>query len=97
MMSLKNLAIRENFVDKNGIKPKFHKSFFEIVKEYGRMHEPALVANIMDKSDVGSLLHNAALGWRLWRKGKMKIRATKIGQMTDILKILEKTNEVESQ
>lgn len=93
MTSLRNLAMQENFVDKNGVKPKFHKSFFEIVNKYGRMHEPELLIRILKKSDLRNLFHNAALGWRLWRRGKLQIRAPKIEQSTDLLNILEKTNE----
>ncbi len=93
MMSLRNLAIEENFVDKNGIKPKFHKSFFEIVNKYGRLHEPELQTRILKKSDLRSLFHNAALGWRLLRKGKLRIRAPKIDQSTDLSNILESTSE----
>jgi heterodisulfide reductase subunit C len=97
MTSLRNLAIRENFVAKAGVKPKFHKSFFEIVNKYGRMHEPELLTRILKKSDLGSLFHNAALGWRLWRKGKLRIQAPKIEQSDDLSNILKKTSEEESR
>ncbi len=93
MMSLRNVAIQENFVDKNAVKPKFHRSFFEIVNKYGRMHEPELFTKILKKSDLKSLFHNAALGWRLWRKGKLRIRAPKIEQSNDLVNILERTSE----
>jgi len=93
MMSLRNLAIEENFVDKNGIKPKFHRSFFEIVNKYGRLHEPELFTRILKKSDLKSLFHNAALGWRLWRRGKLQIRAPKIEQNNDLFSILERTSK----
>jgi len=96
MMSLRNLAMQENFVAKTGIKPKFHRSFFEIVNKYGRMHEPELFTRILKKSDLRSLFHNAALGWRLWRKGKLQIRAPKIEQSNDLINILEGTSEEES-
>jgi heterodisulfide reductase subunit C len=92
MMSLKNLAIQENTVDKTEVKPKFHKSFFEIVNKYGRLHEPALLTRILEKSDLRSLFHNASLGWRLFRKGKMRILPAKIEQTADLLNILEKTS-----
>jgi len=93
MMSLRNLAMQENFVDKNGVKAKFHKSFFEIVNKYGRMHEPELLTRILKKSDLKGLFHNAALGWRLWRKGKLRMRPSKIEQSTDLFNILKKTTE----
>lgn len=93
MTSLRNLAMEEDFVDKNGVKPKFHRSFFEIVKKYGRLHEPELYLRILKKSDLSSIFHNAALGWRLLKKGKIQIRAPKMDQTTDLLDILEKTSE----
>jgi heterodisulfide reductase subunit C len=96
MMSLRNQAMEENFVDKTKIKPKFYKSFFEIVNKYGRLHEPELFTRILKKSDIRSLFHNAALGWRLWRKGKLQIRAPKIEQSSDLFNILERTSEEES-
>jgi heterodisulfide reductase subunit C len=93
MMSLRKLAIQENLVAKSGIKPKFHRSFFEIVNKYGRLHEPELLSRLLKKSDLKGLFHNAALGWRLWRKGKLQIRAPRIEQSADLFKILERTSE----
>lgn len=92
MMSLRNLAIRENLVA-DGAKPNFYKSFFEIVNKYGRLHEPELFTKILKKSDIRSIFHNAALGWRLWRKGKLQMRAPRIRQSADLFKILERTSE----
>lgn len=96
MMSLRNLAIRQNFVAETAVKPKFHKSFFEIVNKYGRLYEPELLTKILKKTDFGSLFHNVSLGWRLWRKGKLQLYAPKIKQTTDLFNILEGTSEEES-
>lgn len=96
MMSLRNKAIRENLV-KNGAKSKFHKYFFEVVNKYGRLHEPELLVKLLDKTDFNSLRHNASLGLRLFKKGKLQIRAPKIEQTSWLCNILEKTNEKGSQ
>ncbi len=93
MMSLRNLSMREDFVDKNGIKPKFHRSFFEVVNKYGRLHEPSLFAKILKKTDLKALFHNATLGWRLLKRGKLRIRPEKINQTTDLSNMLDKTKE----
>ncbi len=93
MMSLRNLSMREDFVNKNDIKPKFHKSFFEVVKKYGRLHEPSLLAKILRKTDLEALFHNASLGWRLLKRGKLRIRPEKIDQTAALSNILEKTKE----
>jgi len=93
MMSLKNLAMTENTIDNDNIKPKFHKAFFEVVNKYGRLHEPTLLTKILNKADIGNLLHNANLGLRLFRKGKIGILPAKIKQTKDLKKLLEKTIE----
>jgi heterodisulfide reductase subunit C len=96
MMSLKNLAMTEKAVDNSKLKPKFHKAFFEIVNKYGRLHEPILLTKILKKTDIKNLFHNANLGLRLFRKGKIGIMPVKIKQTKDLNTILEKTIEEES-
>lgn len=95
MMSLRNLSMNEKFA-KSDIKPKFHKSFFEVVNKYGRLHEPALLTKILKKTDLNELFHNVSLGWRLLRKGKLRLRPEKIENISDLLGILEKTKEEET-
>lgn len=97
MMSLRNVAIEENFVNKTETKAKFHKSFFEVVNKYGRLHEPALLLKIIKKTDVPGLLHNASLGWRLLRRGRLRLRPEKIKNVAELDRILEKTSEVKNQ
>ncbi len=96
MMSLRAHALKENYVNVSSIKPKFYRFFFEIVNKYGRLHEPELLAKILKKSDLTSLFHNATLGLRLLRKGKLQIRAPRIEQITDLSKILENVDVEES-
>lgn len=95
MMSLRNKAIQENLAQ-NSSKPKFHKYFFEVVNKYGKLHEPELLVRLLDKTDFDSLLHNARLGLRILRKGKLVIRAPKIEQTSGLRSMLEKTSEQES-
>jgi heterodisulfide reductase subunit C2 len=95
MMSLRNKAIRENLV-KNGAN-KFHEYFFEVVNKYGKLHEAELLVKLLDKTDFNSLRHNASLGLRLFKKGKLQIRAPKTQQTSGLSNILEKTKEKESQ
>lgn len=80
MSGLKNIAIREKIPAKIKMKPKFHKSFAEIVQKYGRIHEPELFLKISNKTDIPALIKNAALGWMLLRKGKLKLKAPKVNQ-----------------
>lgn len=96
MMSLRNIAIEENFVNLMETKAKFHKSFFEVINKYGRLHETALMLRILKKTNISNLLHNAGLGWRLIKKGKLRLRPDKIEHATELEKILEKTSKVKA-
>jgi len=96
MMSLRNKAIREKVV-KNDVKSNFHKYFFEVVNKYGRSHESELLVKVLDKTNVKSLSHNAMLGLRLMRKGKVNLRAPRMEEKEWLSKILEKTDEKESK
>lgn len=95
MMSLRNIAIRENLV-KDSKKSNFHKYFVEIVNKYGRMHEPEFIFKVLDKTDFVGLVHNARLGLRLLKKGKLPLRAPKI-ETSWISSIIEKTDQRESR
>jgi heterodisulfide reductase subunit C len=93
MMSLRNKAIRENLV-KDSAKSDFHKYFFEVVNKYGRNHELEFLIKFLDASNFDSF---ARLGLRLFKKGKMHLRAPKMGQTSWIHNILEKTDQKEPQ
>jgi len=95
MASLKNMAIRENFPAKMAAKPKFHKSFTEVIKSRGRMYEPDLFMKITKKTDLQALVHNALLGLRLWRKGKLKLTASETKQKDQLLPIFENATKEE--
>jgi heterodisulfide reductase subunit C len=95
MMSLRNKAIREKLV-KDSTKSNFHKYFFEIVNKYGRMHNPELIVKLLDITDLHSLLHNARLGLRLFKRGKLHLKAPKI-ETSWVSSIREKTDQEELQ
>jgi len=87
MSTLKNIAIRENIQAKIEVKPKFHKSFAEIIKLRGRMHEPDLFMQITKKTDLKAMFNNALLGLMLFRKGKLKLRASEVKRKDQLLAI----------
>ena len=92
MMSLRNKTIRENLV-KDSIKTDFHKYFFEVVNKYGRLNESRLMFKLLD---LISILQYVPLGLRLFRRGKMHLKAPKI-ETSWVCSILEKTDQKESQ
>ncbi|MFQ5836323.1 MAG: 4Fe-4S dicluster domain-containing protein [Candidatus Bathyarchaeia archaeon] len=91
MSTLKNIAIRENIPSKIETKPRFHKIFANIIKKYGRMHEPELTIRLVNAASPRELFRNAVLGFRLWRKGKVKLSPSKIKQSDQLSKIIEST------
>ena len=90
MMSLKNLSMKEKLASSK-TKPKFHKSFFDVVNKYGRLSESALMTKTIKKSDPKALMHNASLAMRLAKKGKLSLRPEKIEHTADLEKMLQKT------
>lgn len=94
MMSLRNVAIKEKFVNKKNVGAGFHRSFFEVVNKYGRLNEQALMMKILKKTDTFSLIHNASLGWRLVKKRRLRLRPDKIEHAAELHKMLEKTDQV---
>lgn len=93
MSSLKNMAIRTNTAPPNETKVKFHKSFTDTVKKNGRMHEADIMLDLLDKTNPKALYRKGLLAFRLWRKGKIKIRPTKVKDRDQISKISEETAE----
>lgn len=92
MSALKNIAISNNIQSKIEAKPKFHKLFTSIVRDYGRMHEPSLFLRLVKKTDVKALVSSAFLGLRLTRKGKVRLKPSKADKLNQFLSAYEKVN-----
>jgi heterodisulfide reductase subunit C len=97
MSSLKNMAIENKVPAKIPTKPKFHKTFTEIVGKYGRMHEPQLQVALMNKKSPKELFKNARLGMKLWRKGKVKISPSRVNKKSDLEAIFQNALKKEEQ
>jgi len=95
MSALKNIAIKTKAAGLDETKVKFHKSFADVIKKYGRIHEVDIMFPLVSKTNPKELYQKALLGFRMWRKGKVKIRSSKIKQLDQILKIYEKTSKGE--
>jgi len=90
MSGFKNMAMKNNVTAPIALKPKFHRVFVEIVGKYGRMHEPELKMKLMNKTSLGELLRNASLGVRMFRKGKLRLRPSKLDPSTRFSEIFKK-------
>jgi len=98
MSGFKNMAMKNNVPAPIALKPKFHKAFTEIIGKYGRMHEPELQMKLLKKTSPSELLHNASLGLRMFRKGKLKLQPSKLNPSTHFSEIYKKAmNEGENK
>jgi len=97
MSGLKNIAMANNVPCAIETKPKFHKTFVEILRKYGRMHEPQLQMKLINKTNPKELFRNASLGLRLWRKGKIKLQPPKLENSASIATIFENTLKNEEE
>jgi heterodisulfide reductase subunit C len=75
----------------------FHSAFLASVKELGRVHELGMVRQYKTRSsgifkDVKGLLRDARLGWKMFKKGKLKLSPDKIEGVKDIKDIFQKVN-----
>lgn len=89
MSGFKNIAMKNNVPAPIALKPKFHKTFTEIVGKYGRMHEPELQMKLANKASLRELLRNVSLGLRMYRKGKLKLQPSKLKQSTHFSEIVK--------
>ena len=73
----------------------FHSAFLSSIKELGRVHELGMVRQYKIRSggifkDVRSLIRDARLGWKMFKKGKLKLSPDKIEGVKDIKAIFQK-------
>ena len=97
MSGFKNMAMKNNVPAPVALKPKFHKVFTEIVGKYGRMHESELKMKLMNKASPSELLRNASLGIRMFRKGKLKLRSSKLNPATHFSEIYKNASKEAEQ
>jgi len=91
MDTLRHLALRAGVPAGEKEIPLFHRAFLDTVKTYGRIHEISMI--IRYKSKTRDFFKDAALGWQMFRRGKIKLLpATLSGgrEIKDIFKAFEK-------
>lgn len=71
MDTLRNLSIRSGVNIGEKDVPIFHSVFLDTIKSKGRIHELSLILQL--KSKTKDFFKDAGLGWKMFRKGKIKI------------------------
>ena len=71
MDTLRHIAGRSDLKPGEAEIPIFHAAFLESIKSTGRIHELSLILRY--KLKTKDFLKDAALGWEMFRRGKIKI------------------------
>jgi len=82
---LRSLAIRSGIKPGEKDIPLFHSVFLNTIKSKGRIHELSLLLQF--KSKTKDFFKDAGLGWKMYRKGKIKIFPAKFGAGREIKEI----------
>jgi len=98
MDSLREIALRSGIQPGEKEIPVFHSVFLDTIRSKGRIHELSLILQF--KSKTKDFFKDAALGWKMYRKGKIKLFPSKFGggkEIKEIFKGFEKREEAGSQ
>jgi heterodisulfide reductase subunit C len=71
MDTLRHLAIRSGVQPGEKSIPQFHSVFLNTIKSKGRLHELSLIFHL--KSKTREFLKDAGLGWKMFRRGKLRL------------------------
>jgi len=85
MDSLRGLALHSEFKPGEKDIPIFHSVFLDTIKSKGRIHELSLI--LQYKSKTKDFFKDAALGLKMYRKGKIKLFPSKFGGGKEIKEI----------
>jgi heterodisulfide reductase subunit C len=84
---LRNLAIRSGVEPGEKDIPVFHSVFLDTIKSKGRIHELSLIIQL--KLKTKDFFKDAALGWKMFRKGKIKLLPSRFGGGKEIQEIFD--------
>jgi heterodisulfide reductase subunit C2 len=71
MDTLRNIAIRSGVTPGEKDIPVFHSVFLDTIKSKGRIHELSLILQF--KTKTRDFLKDAGLGWKMYKRGKIKL------------------------
>lgn len=93
MYTLKRHAITRGVYPEKFAVPILASEFFGMVRKYGRSSEGRLLVNLYRKTGLLKSLKNTALGWRLFRKGRIGPGQDSIKNRSQLRALLEAVAE----
>lgn len=97
MYTLKREAIAGGYYPKRFPMPVLAESFYNQVKKHGRNSEGPLLLKLFLKTNPFKMFANMALGWKLFRTGRISMKSEKIKDKIGFSRLLngiEKAKEV---
>ena len=100
MDALRRRSLKSGISPGEKTTPPFHSAFLNSIKSLGRVHELGMVRQYKMKSggmfkDIKGFINDAKLGWKLFRKGKLRLSSDKIMGMNSIEEIFRKAEQEE--
>lgn len=89
MYELKRLGTEFGLFPKNAKAPVMAKIFIDLVDEYGRNQETNLMMRYYFKTGLADAFKNAGRGFRLYTKGRLGTKASRIKGINQLRKIKE--------
>jgi hypothetical protein len=94
MDTLRTMAIRSGIKPGEKDIPVFHSVFLNAIKSKGRIHELSLILQF--KAKTRDFLKDAGLGWKMYKRGKIKLLPSKFGGGKEIQEIFSAFRKRES-
>lgn len=85
---LRFVAIKEGVEPADPKVAKFHQSFLETLKKYGRSHEADMIRRY--KFKTGTLFEHMGMGMEMFKKGKIKIVGKKIQGLGEFRELMDR-------
>jgi heterodisulfide reductase subunit C len=90
MYAFKRLAMERSIYPRNLPVRALSSSFVRIVNKYGRNQEVNLLLRFGLKTNPTKLIAQAPLGWRLWSKGRVSLKTSKIKDRKQLSSIIRR-------
>ena len=89
---LREMAIREGVPAAEEEIPLFHAAFLEAIEKRGRVYEAGMLAAYKLKTrKSGGLFKDAALGWEMFKRGKLRLLPDKVRRREQIEEIFRRS------
>ena len=82
---LRQSALREGVSPAEKEVPLFHAALLDSIRRHGRVHELGMMARY--KMKTGKFFDDFKLGWKMFRKGKLKLFPSGVGKKREITEL----------